>query len=117
MIHPDNLPKLSPIQGRDQWVLLEDWTYFGYTVPKGFETDLDSIPHIPFIHSAYKGYARTSALLHDYLYRTGEVSRSAADQLFFDLMRAEGVPTNKRRDIYFAVRVGGWVRWNQLRRK
>lgn len=110
-------PILIPLGERDIWQVHESWTWKGYTIPKGFITDLDSIPYIPYIHTVLKGRARVAALLHDYLYHTGEVSRKVADKAFKELMEEEGVHSVYKHLIYRTIRLTGWVRWNELRRR
>lgn len=106
-------PKLSPILGTDKWVLLEDWSWGGFTVPTGFESDLDSIPPIPGIHAWLKGRTKAGALLHDYLYSI-RYDRSQADKVFYEAMIAEGVERRHARLIYRAVRMFGWTRYTGL---
>lgn len=112
-----NLPKLSPTFKRDVWKVAEDWEILNHVVKAGFMTDLDSIPRIPIIHAILKGRARSAALLHDYLYRYGGVTREEADKLFSIVMKAERVHPTYRRIIYITIRGTGWLRWNQLRKR
>lgn len=106
---------LSPY-GLDSWVLMEDHKVttdsgFTITVPKGFVTDLDSVPRIPFVFFIAKGRTVESAVVHDYLYRTGLVSRKEADDIFYELMIKEGVSSFRSWYIYSAVRLFGGFSW------
>jgi hypothetical protein len=106
-------PKLSPLQKRGWWVVVEDWEIYGFKIPKDFASDLDSIPHIPGIYVAFKGHARWSALLHDFLYATELVTREEADALFYMAMLEEGVPELLAKIMYVAVRVFGASRYRK----
>jgi len=109
------LPSLSPLPTRHFWVVNEDWDCYGFTIPRGLVTDLDSVPHVPVLFSLFKGWARWSALLHDFLYSGTSVSRAVADALFHRAMLEEGVPSHIALLMYWAVRVMGWRRYNKKR--
>lgn len=105
---PLPLPRLEPVSWRkDTWLLLEDWSYLDIQIPRYFFCDLDSIPRVPYVYTYLKGYARTSAMVHDWLYATAYVSRRQADRVFYDFMVLEGVGRIRARLIYYAVRVFG----------
>lgn len=88
-----------------------------YTVPAGFVTDFASVPRgLWNILPPFGRYSR-AAVLHDWMYHTGIVNRARADRIFLEGMAALGVSWAKRWAMYFGVRVGGWVRWNQCRRE
>lgn len=110
------LPSLSPLPERHFWVVNEDWDFYGHTVPRGFVTDLDSTPHIPGLFAIVKGRARWSALGHDFLYSSTNVTRYEADRLFLRGMLEEGVPPWIANPMYLAVRSLGWRRYNKKRR-
>lgn len=94
------------------WIVAEDYEYNGIVVPKGFETDLDSIPRIPFIYAITKGRAVRAAVIHDFLYRCSDYSRNNCDKIFKKAMKDEGVPYIYRKMIFYAVRVfGGFFRY------
>lgn len=101
-------PSLTPIYKRHWWILNHDWQFGDITIPAGFLTDLDSIPHVPILFSLYKGRSRTGALGHDYLYATGIVSRYTADTLFLDHMLKEDIPEYIAYSMFWAVRLFGW---------
>lgn len=108
------LPFLEPVPWRkDTWMLLEDWRYKGWFIPKYFFCDLDSIPRIPYVYSFFKGYGRISAFLHDWHYATEEVSRKQADRVFYDLLKLEGVHPVRARLAFWGVRVGGWYSYGK----
>lgn len=77
-------------------------------MPEGFETDLDSIPRLGFIHAALKGRTVGAAVLHDYLLSIG-ISTGDADRVFARILVAEGVPARYRIPILIGVRL--WHLW------
>jgi hypothetical protein len=109
------LPSMSPLPQRHYWVVNEDWTCCGYVIPRGFVSDLDTVPHIPGLFALIKGWARWSALLHDFLYSVTEMDRRVADALFYKCMLEEGVPYRYAKGMYLAVRAFGWRRFNKRR--
>lgn len=82
------------------------------TVPKGFVTDLASIPPFFFFALRPDGKYTHPAIVHDYLYWTQTVSRKEADEIFriglkeFDTGKIQSI------GIYKAVRWGGGTAWN-----
>lgn len=107
-------PKLSPIVGTGNWILLEDWSWSGFAVPAGFITDLDTVPRIPGVHAWLKGRTRCGALLHDYLYHIKH-DRKSADDAFYLCMIDEGVKKRYAKPIYKAVRLFGGSRYNEVK--
>jgi len=80
------------------------------TVPKGFVTDLASVPFLLWMIFPPHGPWAPAAVAHDYLYsRFCEgCSRFLADAIFRDLMHTLRVWIPARIPIYYAVRLGGW---------
>ena len=126
---------MSPIEshpsvrylGDGRWVLTEDlryvhWTYGEIVVPKGFKTDLDSVPRLPFAYWLTKNASVTGAVVHDWLYQKGHIrgqpiTRKEADDIFRDIMQEEGVSWWRRALIYRGVRLGGGKPWDIYREK
>ena len=73
-------------------------------VPQGFETDFASVPRFFWRIVPPWGRYSPAAVIHDYLYHTGKVSRAEADRAFLTLMQRLGIPTWKRTVMYQAVR-------------
>ncbi len=91
----------EPVTVKDAWG--------GFTIEAGFRTDLASVPRILWgIFPPYGKHLR-AAVVHDYLYRTRKVARARADAVFLDIMAHYGAKRWKRRCMYLAVRVGGWM--------
>lgn len=112
-----NLPTLAPLPERYWWVVTRCWKKYGFTIPKNFATDLDSIPRIPGIYAVIKGRSVWAALLHDYLYATGEVSRERADRYFYTAMKEEGVPSVAAWLMYRSVRLMGWRYYKKQKKR
>ena len=90
------------------FVLGADYVVGDWTVPKGFTTDLASVPvGLRNIVSQLNGIE--AAVLHDWMYETKSVPRAEADYTFF-LMLEGAVGPVKRHLMYWAVRIGGgWI--------
>jgi len=97
----------------NRWVLSRALLYrtkggWEVEVPKGYSTDLDSVPRIPFVYAWLKGRATKSAVIHDWLYYNKH-DRSEADRIFLNAMKDEGVPAWRRWPIYLAVWAFGFL--------
>ena len=109
--------------GRDQWKLLDDFDWYGITVPEGFITDFASIPTAFRWYINPVGIIRPAALVHDYLYsKIGKVNkqeytRKACDEIFLSIMERIKMKWFKRMSAYRAVRIGGWVGWNRRKKE
>jgi hypothetical protein len=92
------------------------------TVPEGFIFDGESIP--AWLQGLVKpfGQSKRGACVHDYLYRYGayittsggrvEVSRAQADKVYFELVRAKGLPSWRANIRWGVLRLVGWAAWN-----
>lgn len=85
-------------------------------VPAGFKTDFASVPRIFWMIIPRDGRYTAAAVLHDYMYHTQTRSRDVADKIFLEAMGVLGVPWLRKRLMYRAVRVGGWIGWNRRAR-
>jgi hypothetical protein len=111
-------PKLMPMEDR-KWVLLDDFIFtywdiskpsvrFKIIVPKGFVTDLASIPRFTsFVFNNYAAYA-PAGVLHDFLYWTQPQcdgnGRYIADKLYRDALKMTDITTLNR-----------WLQWGGLK--
>ena len=82
------------------------------SVPNGFETDLASVPRLPFLYWTVGARARKGAVVHDYLYQFQPVSRQEADAVFYELAALEE-GTVVAGLMWGGLRVGGWRVWGQ----
>ena len=110
------LPSMSPLPHRHYWVLNEPWECYNHRLPRGLVSDLDTVPHIPVLFAFFKGRARWSALLHDFLYSGTAVERKTADALFLRAMLDEGIPPWIAKAMYLSVRALGWRYYNKQRK-
>ena len=110
--------------GRAKWRLIEPLRYRDkvtgeeWTVPAGEETDFASVPRIPLAFLLAGDTAHEPAALHDRLYRTGEVSRKRADELFLQAMKEQREPGWRSQIMYGAVRIfgGGYYKEQEIKR-
>ena len=86
-------------------------------VPKGIKTDLGSIPRALQGIFPKDGKAMFAYILHDYLYQTGMFSRLESDSILEEAMGTLGVSYWRRKTVKFGLRLGGWVAWNEHRKK
>lgn len=86
------------------------------TVPVGFYTDFASVPRLGLVYSMLGDCAHQPAVIHDWLYYAAITDRATADNVLFEAMGVIGLPFWRRYPIWWGVRVGGWVAWNQHRK-
>ena len=85
-------------------------------VPEGFETDLASVPRVPFVYMMWGGKAHREGVLHDYLFRIDSVplaSYSQANKVFFEAMTVRGKPDYVRYPMWLGVVLGGWTAYHK----
>lgn len=108
---------ITIILGPDKFKLADDYIVkcYDYTiiVPAGFESDLDTVPRIPFAYVMLKNRCPRAAVLHDYLYSTGELPRKVCDDIFLCAMEQESLGYAPRQAIYLGVRLGGASHYNK----
>lgn len=81
-------------------------------VPEGFITDFASVPRPFWLIFPPDGKYTAAAVVHDYLYHTQTRTRKESDLIFLEAMEVLEVPWIKRKLMYRAVRLGGWLPWN-----
>jgi len=100
------------------FILLSDFVFVrrvgcAVVVPAGFDTDFASIPRpLQGVLDAVNDVA-PAAVIHDFLYSSMILSRAAADAVFFEALRRNGVSWIRARALWAGVRVGGWSRWGE----
>lgn len=107
--------------GVDTWKLDAPLVYYSeiagreIVVPAGFSTDFASIPR--FFHRLLpkNGAYDAAAVVHDYLYATGEVPKDIADMIFLEAMTVLNVPVWRREAMYQAVDKFGFAAWSDHR--
>jgi hypothetical protein len=111
-------PQIAPFGDSEWWVLTASIpNRIGrsteiITVPRGFVTDLASIPR--FFWSAFPktGPYMSAAILHDYLYWDQRCTRTQADEIFEIEMKSFGVASTSRAMIFAAVSELGGSSWD-----
>ena len=121
----DEMPFLTAIDLRNDtyneknWIVLSVLMYdnkrFGDvdSIPKGFVSDLASVPRVPVAYEMFGGRGNGPAVIHDWNYRTGFRSRVASDLTFLDGMKDINLPWYIREPMYLGVRWGGWITYNR----
>ncbi|MEA2036130.1 MAG: DUF1353 domain-containing protein [Nanoarchaeota archaeon] len=84
-------------------------------IPEGYLTDLASIPPIARWLIPKLGRHAQAATLHDYIYEYNKYSRKKCDKIFLEAMKVLKVPFWKRQVMHKAVRMFGWISWNNRR--
>lgn len=82
-------------------------------VPRGYITDLASIPSPLRAVFDINGLMRAPAVLHDWLYSSQRYSRAGCDAVFLEALEARGVSKTERYAIYSGVRAFGWSHWSE----
>lgn len=88
------------------WVLDKRYSREGIVVPKGFKTDLASIPRIFWSIYPPFGLYMNAAIVHDFLYKK-HFPRKEADKLFLKIMKEDGVGWFTRTLFFLTVRTFG----------
>jgi len=118
--------KLKPLPDDIRWALLEKFEYYlgdtdsgiSIKVPKGFVTDLCSVPQcLWFVLPPWGRYGK-AAVLHDFLYRDQRFARILCDAMFFESMTVLNVVPWKKWFLYISVRLLGaasYERWTKAK--
>ncbi|WP_429098079.1 DUF1353 domain-containing protein [Aeromonas veronii] len=105
-------PVLVPVDDKN-WELHEEYyvktSRVSFIIPKGFLTDLASVPKIVWNIYPPFGLYTGAAVAHDYIYRTPQMrqTREEADAVFLELMHLAGVRDTKAQLMHLAVRAFG----------
>lgn len=82
-----------------------------FIVPKGFRTDLASVPRLPVIYLLCGDTSSEAAAVHDWLYSSHQVPRAMADAVLREASQVTGVPGWRRWIMWAGVRVFGGSHW------
>lgn len=118
---------LRDVDGRN-WIVLADLVYqahdgWDYHVPRGFKTDLASIPQFFWRLFPKTGEYDRAAVLHDWLYTNQGndrgipnriLTKPEVDLLFLEAMESLHVPYLRRNVMYWAVRLFGQGAWDSV---
>lgn len=118
-----NLQEYTPnkVPVPDEWVVLDPLITLRSNginadkiiVPRGFITDLASIPRVFRGAFNVNGLLRAPAVIHDWLYCSQRYSRAEADTILMEAMEARGMDKATRYAVYAAVRTFGWRYYNK----
>ena len=108
-----------------QWVVEREFIYHVgkedsedvVKIPKGFITDFASVPRAFWIIFPPDGGYTQAAVVHDNLYWTLKRTRLQSDNILLEAMGVLKVPLWKKRIIYRAVRMFGWLSWNKRKKE
>lgn len=93
---------------KNKWVTVDVYHITeNLRVPKGFETDLTSVPRIFWSIYPPFGKYQTAAIVHDYLYRCTDLPKLECDYYFYQEMKKAGVSLFTRFLFYSLVLVFG----------
>lgn len=110
-------PNLSPVPGKDQYMLLDDYpAVYGnihILVPQYFTFDGASIPWFGWLstYTPFHPDVMAAAIVHDWFFLNHQVDRATADQIFYDRLILNGANHVKAKLMHQAVRVGGGQYW------
>lgn len=115
------IPKVIPFGDWDYYYLESQlkWTgnagesFAPVTAPKGFVTDLASVPSIMWAKYPPMGRYAYAAIVHDYLYWTQTTSREDADKILSAAMKDANADKGAIDDFYIALRLAGGSAWNR----
>lgn len=108
----------------NEWRLVDSLIYYTSTkfcrtvaVPRGFITDLASIPFVlrPLLNP--NGESRKAAVIHDWLYCSRLYPRMEADAIFREALLFCGVSAPVAWAMWAGVRTGGWLYYNRRKRE
>lgn len=110
---------LKVLENGTKYELMEEFEYYleedkeyKITIPKGFITDLASVPRILYTLIPPFGRYSKSCVLHDYLcclFFQNKITRKRADYIFKESMQAVGVKKRYIYTLYFGVRLWAFL--------
>ena len=120
-------PLMRPVPGTNyrRFILYDDISYdVGRSrsadriiVRAPFITDFASIPRFLWAIWPPMGAYSAAAILHDFLYTSQSRTRCQSDNIFLEAMGVLGVGLITRYALYYGVRIGGWIPWQNKRKK
>lgn len=107
-------PLVLELLGHYKWRVYEEFEFFVnddgsdvIKIPKGYTTDLASVPRCLWAVLPPHGKWAKAAVVHDYLYDHALRTKQEADNIFYQGLMVLGVPSTKARLMYWAVRLFG----------
>ena len=117
------LPALYPFRDWDyfyidrelKWIPPSEGRFSTVRVPRGFVTDLASLPRVFWSIFPPTGPYTWAAIVHDYLYWTQIIPRQDADEIMALGMRELGASELSIKTFYASLRVAGGFSWENNR--
>lgn len=63
------------------------------------------------LYAAVVGYGQEAAVIHDWLYQTGQLPRAPSDRVYFNAQRSSGIARWRAWLTWAGVRIGGMSRY------
>jgi len=82
-----------------------------FIVPRGFQTDMASVPRLPLVFLLAGDTSRAASVVHDFLYSTHLVRRQVADAVLREASEVTLVPAWRRWVMWGGVRLFGGSHW------
>lgn len=111
-------PSLSPNPSGNQYELVRDYKVvvdnIQITVPKYFRYDGATIPAAAwtFTFSPFHPDVMLPSLVHDWMYFNHQNTRDETDDVFYSMLRENGVNNFKANAMWAAVRAAGSLFWD-----
>jgi hypothetical protein len=111
-------PTLTPVPGKNEYMLVDDYPCDGHLIPAYFCLDGASVPWYAWvaIYTPFHPDVMAAAVDHDWIYLTHQIPRKEADQRFYSILIKNGVSKTKAKLMYQAVRVGGGLHWERSKK-
>lgn len=105
------------LEGFEFYYDFPDGTRMIFKVPEDFITDFASAPRfIWWLIDPLDPHIAKAAVIHDWLYRSGEVERVIADLMLLEGMKILGAPRWKQELVHKTVRMFGGRHYRRVRR-
>lgn len=119
-VYCEGYPIFQTTNSHTGWVLYEDFEFLVngkvYTIPRGFVTDLTSIPLLATLIFPRWGPYGPASLIHDYCYYNVVFSQKECDYIFKQIMLLYKTAGWKVFYIYWAVRLFGGFPYRRYRK-
>ena len=99
--------------GKRRWKVVKDFKFAidrtndVITIPKGFVTNLCSIPRIAYTLFPRSVKNNLAGCVHDYLYSIGYETRKVSDLIFKDILGLSDVTVKRYKKMFTSVRLFG----------
>ena len=107
LTYDDSLQGVGPWWVDEEIIYDSDIADLRIIIPRGFPTDLTTVPKIPFVYETFANTAIKAAIIHDFLYTSKIVSRKMADAIFKEASIASKVTNWKIVAMWSALRLFG----------